>query len=420
MNEAAQESTDSSFGGYGCPLSQSREFISYPLPRSCTFDPPTEYKRLRAEQPVAPVKLWNGEYAWLISRYDDFRKVLTDPRFSADNNLPGFPVQSAALNVSRKRYPAFVSMDPPVHTTQRRMIAGEFSIKRIEQMRPKIQKMVDGLIDAMIEKGPPVDFIENFALALPSQVICELLGVPYSDHEFFQRRSQIITSNTTTSEEVVLATRELTDEFLGDLIKKKDAKPQDDLLSRLVVNHLRTGHLNLHQVISIARMVLVAGHETGANMLGMSTLLLLVHLDQLCALRDNPSLVDGAIEELFRYLSVVHSGQRRVATQDVEVAGQLIRAGEGIIAFIPSANRDESAFSDPDRFDIRRDSRNQVGFGYGVHGCLGQPLARVELQVMLRTLFLRLPGLRLTAPVESLKFKNDMLVYGVEHLPVAW
>ena len=417
MNSTSQGQANAITQPTGCPFSGSSEISAFPLPRQRVFDPPLE---LGADRPVSRVRLWSGDLAWIITRHEDYRAVLSDPRFSADPAMLGFPGQSPALHASRKKYPSFVSMDPPKHTAQRRMVTGEFVAKRIGEMRPKLQKIVDDLIDAMIKKGPPADLVDSFALAVPSSLICELLGVPYSDHEFFQSRTRIFTSNSVPMEEALLANQELVDEYLAGLLKRKNEDPQDDLLSRLMVERVRNGELTQHEVLSMARMLLIAGHETTASMIALGTVLLLEHPDQLDLLRANPGLAPGAVEEIMRYLSIAHSGQRRVATEDVEIAGQLIRAGEGILAFQPSANRDSKVFSDPDRFDIRRDARQQVGFGFGVHSCLGQYLARVELQIVFTTLFSRLPNLKLAAPLETLKFKSDMLVYGVEYVPVTW
>lgn len=403
-----------------CPVTGDKDLPTFPMPRECPFDPPPAYKQLREEQPVTRVKLWNGDQPWLITRYEDLRQALTDPHFSSDSDRPGFPGQSKGVNVARQRYRTFVSMDPPQHTAHRRMLTGEFSIKRIEAMRPKIQKIVDDLIDAMLQKSTPVDLVEEFALPLPSLVICDLLGVPYEDHDFFQTRAKIILSDKSTTEEATKAAYELCDEYIGSLLKKKEKDPQDDLLSRLVVNHVRTGDLTDHQAISIARQLLVAGHETTANTTTMGTLLLLEHPAQLEKLKCNLALVNNAVEEILRYIDVTHAGRRRVATADVMVGNQCIRAGEGIIAANPSANRDPVAFPDPDTFDIERDVRHHVAFGYGVHQCLGQPLARVELQVIFGTLFKRIPTLRLAVPLSEIEFKNDMFVYGAEKVMVAW
>jgi cytochrome P450 len=422
MNPSTSSKAHGGVATTGCPFSGAvaGDAPSFPFRRATPLDPALEYKWFRAERPITRVKLWNGSYAWLITRYDDVRKVLTDSRFSADTDKPGFPGQNPGMNVARQRYRTFVSMDAPEHTLQRRMLTGEFSIKRMEALRPKIQQRVDELIDAMLQKTPPVDLIEELALPLPSLIICEMLGMPYEDHDFFQSRAKIIAANNTTTEQALQATRELCDEYIGDLIRKKNADPQNDLLSRLVVNHMRNGDLTHHQVVSIARQLLVAGHETTANMTALGTLTLLEHPHQVGKLRVEPSLIPSAVEELLRYLDITHAGRRRVALEDVTVAGQVVKAGEGIIAANPSANRDELAFAEPDKFDICRDARHHVAFGYGVHQCLGQPLARVELQTVFHTLIQRVPTLRLAVPFEHLRFKDNMFVYGLHNLPVAW
>ncbi len=216
------------------------------------------------------------------------------------------------------------------------------------------------------------------------------------------------------------ASKELCEGYIGDLIDRKNADPQDDLLSRVIVAQFRTGNISRQDLISMSRLLLVAGHETSANTMGMGILTLLEHPDQLKALIEEPSLLNSAVEEILRYVDVAHSGRRRTATEDIEIAGQVIRAGEGIIAHNPSANRDVRMFDDADRFDIRRDATGHVAFGYGVHQCLGQPLARAELQTVFGTLFRRIPTLRLAVPMSELTFKDDMFVYGVDSLPVAW
>jgi cytochrome P450 len=403
-----------------CPYSARTSAIAFPMPRQRPLHPPKEYLNLPQDNSVVRATLWNGDEAWVVTRHHDYRMVMTDSRFSADPNRPGFPGQSAALHASRKRYPSFQTMDPPQHTEHRQMVAQDFSFKRVEELRPTLQRIIDEILDRMIDEGPPVDFVDRFAIAVPSAVICELLGAPHSDHDFFQSRTRVFTSNTASAEEALTAGRELVDEYLATLLKQKNQDPQDDLLSRVMVKHVRSGELTEHEVVSPARMLLVAGHETTANMISLGMLLLLQHPEQLALLRETPSLTPGAVEEIIRFTSIAHAGQRRVAIEDVEVAGQLIRAGDGIIAFNPAANRDASVFTNPDAFDITRDARRQVGFGFGRHACLGQPLARAELQIVFDTLLRRLPGLRLAAPTASLKFKDEMLVYGVETLPIVW
>ena len=394
---------------------------AYPMRRECPFDPPPELGRLRAENPVSRVRLWDGSHPWLITGYADQRAVLADHRFSADVRRPGYPHITAASAARRKHSRAFISMDEPEHGRYRKMLTSTFMIKKVEALRPKIQRIVDDLIDDLLAGSPPADLVATFALPVPSLVICELLGVPYADHEFFQRCSRTLISSRTTAETAVATGDELRD-YLVRLLDDKNAEPSDDLLSRLVVDQLRTGAMTRSEIADMAVLLLIAGHETTANMISLGTLTMLQHPDQLAELRetDDPKLIASTVEELLRYLNIVHSGRRRVAVTDVEVGGQLIRAGEGVIVATDSGNRDAEAFPDPDVLDIHRSARHHVAFGYGVHQCLGQPLARVELQVVYGTLYQRIPTLQPAVPVEKIRFKHDMLVYGVHELPVTW
>jgi cytochrome P450 len=270
--------------------------------------------------------------------------------------------------------------------------------------------------------GPrPVDLVQAFALPVPSLVICHLLGVPYADHGFFQRCARVLVNRDQTVERVMAAHDELT-EYLDEVIADKLAEPADDLLSKLAGERVATGELSRRDAALMAMLLLIAGHETTANMIALGTLALLEHPDQLAALRDtdDPALIAGAVEELLRYLTITHSGRRRVALQDIEIGGQAIHAGDGIILAGDAANRDQDAFSGADQLDVHRDARGHVAFGFGVHQCLGQPLARVELQVVYGTLYRRIPGLRLAVPLEQIPFKHDSNVYGVYELPVTF
>ena len=291
----------------------------------------------------------------------------------------------------------------------------------MEALRPSIQRIVDERIDALLAGPRPVDLVEAFALPVPSLVICHLLGVPYADHDFFQRRARLLVSRDETVERATTAQDELTD-YLDAVIADKLAAPADDLLSKLAVEHVATGELSRRDAALMALLLLIAGHETTANMIALGTLALLEHPDQLAALRDtdDPALIAGAVEELLRYLTITHSGRRRVALQDIEIGGQTIHAGEGIVLANDAANRDNHAFPDADQLDVHRDARGHLAFGFGVHQCVGQPLARVELEVVYGTLYRRLPGLRLAAPLEQIPFKHDSIVYGVYELPVTF
>lgn len=396
---------------------------AYPMAREgrCPFDPPPALRTLQAEAPISKVRLWDGSTPWLITRYADLRDLLSDPRVSADPTHQGYPHQNAATRARRAEARTFITMDDPEHARLRRMVTGPFAIKRIEAMRPRIQGIVDGLIDDLLAGPAPADLVQAFALPVPSLVICELLGVPYSDHDFFQRNSRVLVSREQPPEAALKAQQELAD-YLDELVGRKLAEPADDLLSKLAAEQVATGELSRRDLAAMGLLLLVAGHETTANMIALGTLALLEHPDQLAELRESgdPKLVAGAVEELLRYLNIVHSGRRRVALEDIDVAGRTIRAGEGIVLANDIGNRDADVFPDADRLDIHRDARRHVAFGFGPHQCLGQPLARVELQVVYSTLYRRVPTLRLATGLDEVRFKHDGFVYGVHELPVAW
>ena len=396
------------------------EIPEFPMARAqrCPFDPPPGLRAKQQEGPLARVRLADGSTPWLVTRYADQRAVLADPRISSDPLRPGYPsgqpVQPGGPRIG------FILKDDPEHARLRRMVTGPFAIKRIAAMRPAVQQIVDDLIDAMLAGPNPVDLVEAFALPVPSLVICDLLGVRYADHDFFQTNSRTIIRRTAKQEERMAAMRNLT-EYLDDLMGEKLANPGDDLLSGLGAR-IRAGELTRQDAAQMGVLLLIAGHETTANMIALGTLALLEHPDQLAVLRDtdDSKLVASAVEELLRYLHITHSGRRRVALEDIEVGGQVIHAGEGVIVANDIGNRDPDAFPEPDRLDLERDARHHMAFGFGVHQCLGQPLARMELQVVYSTLYRRVPTLRLATGLDEIPFKHDGSVYGVYELPVAW
>jgi cytochrome P450 len=399
---------------------QAATIPEYPMARAtgCPFDPPPT---LRTLPPVSRIRLWDDSTPWLITRHADMRALLADRRVSADPRREGYPHTGASGRARRTRGFTFISMDDPDHARLRRMVRWAFAIPRIEELRAPIQRIVDERIGALLAGPRPVDLVEEFALPVPSLVICDLLGVPYADHDFFQRCARVLLIRDQAVELVVAAQDELI-EYLDGVIANKLAEPADDLLSRLAVEHVGTGELSRREAALMAMLLLLAGHETTANMIALGTVALLEHPDQLAALRDtdDPVLIAGAVEELLRYLTIVHSGRRRIALEDIEIAGHTIRAGDGIVLAGEAANRDESRFPDPDRLDVHRDAHGHVAFGFGVHACLGQPLARAELQVVYGTLYRSIPGLRLAVPLEQIPFKHDASVYGVYELPVTW
>jgi cytochrome P450 len=386
----------------------------------CPFDPPPERSQLLGTEPISRVTLWDGTTAWLVSSHAAQVALLRDERISSDASAPGYPTISASQAATIPHNRSFIIMDGAEHAQHRRQFTGDFTLKRMRALRPRIEGIVTELLDAMEEAGPPADLVTSFALPLPSLVICELLGVPYEDHDFFQRASSVMIDTRSTPEEAVAASQSLLD-YLGDLVEAKAADPGDDLLSRQATEYLATGASTREECAKNARLLLIAGHETTANMIALGVCALLRHPDQLAVVRDgDEDGVAGAVEELLRYLSIIHFGRRRVAKEDVEVDGQLIRAGEGVICATDTANRDPEVFPDPDRLDVGRHARGHIAFGTGVHQCLGQNLARLELQLAYPALLRRFPELRLDRPLEEISFRTDMGVYGVHELPVMW
>jgi len=395
---------------------------SYPLKRTCPFDPPSEISEFRQREPLTRMKLWDGSAMWLATRYEDVRTILADSRFSAIPAMPGYPIvaESRAAMLRGERH-NFAFMDDPEHGKFRRMLSKMFTVKRIGEMRPQIQAIVDRLLDAMLKKGPPSDFIKDFALPVPSLVISDLLAIPYEDHEFFQDCAAARVNLGAPPEVSAGAGQKIWD-YIDGLLGKREAADElgSDLLSQLVVEQIRPGHLAREDAIGMARALLLAGHDTTATQIGAGTLTLLQHPDQLKEIIEKRSLVPRAVEEILRYFTITHHNAPRVAIEDVEISGQIIRAGEGVIASVSAANRDPAAFPQPDKFDIHREADHHLAFAYGVHQCLGQALARLELQIVFETLFRRISDLRLAVPVESLRFKHESLTFGVISMPVTW
>ncbi|MFF4952377.1 cytochrome P450 [Streptomyces chattanoogensis] len=388
-------------------------------PTGCPFDPPAAFGTLRTEEPISRIALPDGSWAWLATRYSDIRAILGDTRFSSDTTLHGYPL-SGMTGGGNTQNRGFIRMDPPEHTRLRRMVTREFMVKRVEALRPEIQRITDELCDEMAREQGPVDLVEALALPVPSLVISLLLGVPYDDHEVFQRLTGTLLSRTVPDDEREAARVELRD-YLDQLVTAKEADPGDDILGRLITEQQRTGEITHDEVAAFAALLLIAGHETTANMIGLSALTLMRDPESAERLRQDPGLIRGAVEELLRFHSIIRNGPRRVATADIEIDGHLIRAGEGVVAAVPSANRDESVFTDADRLDIcRPNAQHHVAFGYGTHQCLGQALARVELQVVIGTLLRRFPTMRPAVPVDEIPFRTDMAIYGCHALPVTW
>lgn len=329
------------------------EPVVFPFDRAagCPLDPPDGYRALREGSSVVRVTVPTGDQAWLVTRHDDIRSILGDPRFSSDMTQPGYP----RFFVPGERQPgAFVAMDPPDHTRYRRTVASWFTSRAAERLRPRIQEMVDGLLDDLLAGPPAADLVARFASPLPAMVICEFLGVPYPDRDKFGGWILALIEREGAPEELAQA---LTDLFayMYELVAAKEAEPTDDLLGQLAGNEIRNGELTQQEVVVIGLMLLSAGFDTTASSISLSVLALLENPAQAERLVADPSLVPGAVEELLRHQNVLQYGIGRVAAEDVELRGQLIRAGEGVVLLTPSAARDADAYPDPDTLDVGRE-----------------------------------------------------------------
>lgn len=384
------------------------------------FDPPSEITRLREARPVSPLIFPDGHEGWVVTGYEAVRRLLADTRFSSRQDLgivhvayetPGMPVQTEP---SPQIPGLFVAMDPPDHTRLRRKLTGAFTVKRMKQLEDHIIEITERQLDEMARLTPPVDLVTEFALPVPSLVICELLGVPYEDRATFQVNSAQSLVKDQELEQKMAAYGAMTS-YLADLVMRKRAEPGEDILSDLA----RDEDLGIEELVGIAFLLLLAGHETTANMLALGTFALLEHPGQLAELRADPELVPNAVEELMRYLSVADIFYR-YATEDIELCGETIGKGSTVVISLLAANRDPLRFDNPDTLDVHRTARGHVSFGHGVHLCLGQQLARLEMRAGFTGLLRRFPTLELAVPAADVKLKADMNIYGVHELPVTW
>jgi cytochrome P450 len=390
----------------------------FPMPRSHPLDPPPRYRELTAERPVFRVRTPRGDTAWVVTRHEDVRAVLTHRGFSSDPRTPGFPTYVTGDVPPPPGF--FMQADPPDHGRLRRTVTREFLINQMEALRPTMRRILDGLVDDMTADGRrSADLVRQLALPMAAMTICEILGVPFEDHVLFVSLTDTVLDRTTPPEEAVRAAGELM-AYFDRLVTAKEEKPSEDLFGRMVARSA-DGGLDHGELVGMAALLLLAGYDTMAQMIGIGTVTLFEHPGQLAELKDDPALLPAAVEELLRYLSINHAGLPRAATEDVEIGGRLIRAGEGVLVMLNAANRDESVFENADTFDIHRENNGRhLAFGHGFHKCVGATLARVELTEVFGGLFARLPGLSPVKPVHELPFRHDMVLYGVRELPVTW
>jgi cytochrome P450 len=384
------------------------------------FDPPREITRLRDARPVSPMIFPDGHEGWLVTGYDAVRQVMADTRFSSRQDIgvvhvpyetPGMP---APTEPSPQVPGLFIAMDPPDHARLRRKLTGAFTVKRVKMLEEHINEIAERQLDELARLTPPVDLVREFALPVPSLVICELLGVPYADRADFQANSAKFLAKEAALDEKMAAYTGLST-YLAELVTRKRAAPGEDILSDLA----RDDDLTIEELTGIGFLLLLAGHETTANMLALGAFALLEHPEQLAELRADPDLLPDAVEELMRYLSVVDI-LFRYATDDIEVGDETIREGSTVVVSMLAANHDPKRFDDPDTLDVHRKARGHLSFGHGIHQCLGQQLARIEMRAGFGGLLRRFPTLKLAIAAGEVKLKSDMNIYGVHELPVTW
>jgi cytochrome P450 len=381
--------------------------------RRVRFDPDPELALLRDVSPVVRIEMpgytTEPAWAWLVTRHEDVREVLGDAgRFSTALSAVG----------ERSRGEGFLTAcDPPEHTRLRRMVSASFTVNRMRRLRPRVAAIVSECLDAIAEAGPPVDLVEKFALPIPSLVICELLDVPYHDRAEFQRTSKGRIDLSATLADRRAAAEE-SRRYMAQLVAHQRVEPGAGLLGMLVREH--GTELTDAELTGIGDLLLFAGHETTANMLGVGTALLLEHPDQLVIMRERPDRVADAVEELLRFLSVVSACMARTAVTDTTIGSQQIDAGDLVVCSLPAANRDPAFADHLDRLDLSRAAGPHVAFGHGIHHCLGAPLARLEMEIAFPALLQRFPALRLAVPAGEISFLTHSVVYGVRSLPVAW
>lgn len=391
-----------------------------PIGRPNFFDPPAEVTRHREEEPIRPLLYPDGRTGWLLTRFDHVKEVFESPSFSSSTLHVMPPLKHESQDVWWGKEPPvgfFLFLDGDAHRRFRRAFVPEFTVhKMTTRYRPRIEEIVDQLLDGIEEAGPPADLMRDFGMVFPSLFICDLLGVPYADQEMFHANNEILTSMTATAEEGATAWNELVAYFI-DLIKQKRSSPQDDLLSRVAAG----SDLSDEELAGAALLLHRAGFETTANMIAFGTFCLLQHPEQLSRLLGDrsPATLEATVEELLRYLSIVLTPFRG-AIEDVEVGGQMIKAGDYVCAHLPAANRDPRQFERPDEFDVGREKRRHFAFGKGAHSCVGAPLARLELRVAYTKLFERFPRLELATPAEEIPLRTDMEFYGAHSVPVKW
>ncbi|MBV9615392.1 MAG: cytochrome P450 [Ktedonobacteraceae bacterium] len=399
--------------------------VSDLLSQETIRDPAKFYTHLREQEPLTCVDDFLGRgKAWILTDYEDAMTVLKDPRFTKDRRkiLAQEGGQSPLLEGPfLALMQNMITVDPPDHTRLRGLVSKAFTPRMIEQLRPRIQQITDELLDAVHERGE-MDLINDFAYPLPITVICEMLGIPVEDRQQFRVWTQAMVNSgeKMVQEAMIVSSIETFLDYIRTLLDKKRAHPGNDLISDLVRVEEDGDMLSENELISMIFLLIVAGHETTVNLIGVGTLILLQHPDQLQRLQKDPSLIPTAVEELLRYASPVNLSDERWATEDIPMYGKVIRKGEIVYASLIGANTDRQQFHNPEELDIARRENQHLAFGKGIHYCLGAPLARLEGQIAFDTLIRRMPNLRLACDAEQLVWNNNPMLRGLRSLPVTF
>lgn len=397
----------------------------YPLQRECPYQPSAGMQRLREPGPLSKVRLYDGRSAWLVTGPEEARTLLADKRTSSLAHFPNYPVlderhlhMRATREMAKEEEGGFAGalfgVDPPEHTRQRKMLLPHFTNRRVAVHREEIQRIVDDQIDALLAAGPGADLLTEFAAPVPLMVVCAFLGVPYADRASFEHAAKDLFD----PERADKAVDDL-NAYLERLIRAKQTEPGTGLLDELVRGPMAAGELAIEELLQFAFAVLVAGTVTSTSTIALGTLALLDTPGQYAALAADPELIPGAVEEILRHVSLVEQ-LSRVATEDIEVGDEVIKAGDGILVGFAAANLDPSVTDHPGELDITRPPSNHLAFSYGIHHCMGHNLARLELQIAFRTLTRRIPTLRPAGAVGDIPWFYDFTVPRLLAFPVTW
>jgi cytochrome P450 len=397
----------------GCP-------IVFPAQRDDPFSPPSAYRAGEPDGKPQKVTLSYGGEAWLITRYQDIKALLSDDSLlSADGTREGFP--AVPLSYRDTRPGVFVNMDSPEHSRLRRFLAREFSAAAVEARRPIVQEQVDRLLAEFMAHGPGGDLVEGFADVLPRHVSANLFGVRGDDTSFVEQCARARATHDGSAARRHASGQKMR-RVLGELVAGKIDEPADDLLGRLVTSAVRTGELDVEELVGMATLLLAASLEATSCLISLTTFALLQNPTQEALVRADPERwIRATLDEALRYWTIIQHGPIRVAKVPITVRGARIRSGDSVILHLHSGNWDDAVFPEPEVFDIRRTAQPHLAFGHGVHRCLGAGLGQMEAQIAVTAIFTRMPNLRLAVPLEEVAFRETHdLLYGLRTLPVDW